>query len=76
MCIISQFTSVFNDLFAIDVLRVACDLMHLFFVFDEYSDRGTQEVVRQQADAIMNALRSEEIPLCLDGAVLYGVTAQ
>lgn len=37
--------------------RVACDLMNLFFVFDEYSDRSNGEEVAKQAADIMNALR-------------------
>ncbi|KAJ6564020.1 terpenoid synthase [Mycena capillaripes] len=47
-----------------DHFRVACDLMNLFFVFDEKSDEASgQEVARQAAD-IMNALRNpgEVIP--------------
>ncbi len=38
--------------------RAACDLMNLFFVFDEFSDAENGDVVRQQAADIMNALRS------------------
>ncbi|KAF9460417.1 terpenoid synthase [Collybia nuda] len=37
--------------------RVACDLMNLFFVFDEYSDCADGEAVGKQAADIMNALR-------------------
>lgn len=37
--------------------RVACDLMNLFFVFDEYSDRSNGQEVAKQAADIMNALR-------------------
>lgn len=37
--------------------RVACDLMNLFFVFDEYSDRVCGAEVEKQAADIMNALR-------------------
>lgn len=42
--------------------RIGCDLMHLFFVFDEHSDRSTKEETRQQADAIMDALRNPHKP--------------
>ncbi|KAM7187058.1 terpene cyclase [Naviculisporaceae sp. PSN 640] len=41
-----------------DGCRIGCDLMHLFFVFDEHSDRSTQEETRQQAISIMDALRN------------------
>ncbi|THU83492.1 terpenoid synthase [Dendrothele bispora CBS 962.96] len=37
--------------------RVACDLMNLFFVFDELSDEASGEIAAQQAADIMNALR-------------------
>lgn len=36
--------------------------MHLFFVYDEHSDHSTQEETRQQAEAIMSALRDPEKP--------------
>jgi hypothetical protein len=34
--------------------------MHLFFVFDEHSDRSSADETRQQAEAIMDALRSPQ----------------
>jgi Delta6-protoilludene synthase len=40
-----------------DHYRAACDLMNLFFVFDELSDEATGESAGQQATDIMNALR-------------------
>ncbi|KAK0670689.1 isoprenoid synthase domain-containing protein [Cercophora samala] len=42
--------------------RIGCDLMHLFFVFDEYSDHSTEDETRQQASAIMDALRNPHSP--------------
>ncbi|KAF8882265.1 terpenoid synthase [Infundibulicybe gibba] len=36
--------------------RVGCDLMNLFFLFDEHSDVADAQSVRQQADIIMDAL--------------------
>ncbi|KAF5335276.1 hypothetical protein D9758_016241 [Tetrapyrgos nigripes] len=41
--------------------RVACDLMNLFFVFDELSDEATGEEAARQAADIMNALRHPEV---------------
>lgn len=32
--------------------------MHLFFMFDEYSDRSAPSEVRQQKDAILDAFRN------------------
>ncbi|KAK1834411.1 terpenoid synthase [Podospora conica] len=45
-----------------DGCRVACDLMNLFFVFDEKSDVADEHETRYQADCIMDALRNPEKP--------------
>ncbi|KAJ7290091.1 terpenoid synthase [Mycena rebaudengoi] len=47
-----------------DHFRPACDLMNLFFVFDEKSDEASGQEVTQQAADIMGALRNptEHIP--------------
>ena len=41
----------------IERLRTGCDMMHVFFVFDEHSDVAPPGEVRKQADIIMDALR-------------------
>ncbi|KAF7372984.1 Terpene cyclase [Mycena sanguinolenta] len=41
-----------------DHFRAACDLMNLFFVFDEKSDEASGQEVAQQAADIMRALRN------------------
>ncbi|THU98276.1 terpenoid synthase [Dendrothele bispora CBS 962.96] len=41
--------------------RVACDLMNLFFVFDELSDEASGDIAAQQAVDIMNALRYPDV---------------
>ncbi|KAK0437386.1 isoprenoid synthase domain-containing protein [Armillaria borealis] len=56
-------------------LRIVCDLMNLFFAFDEYSDNAPPEVVRQYADIVMDAVRSPIKPRPSDEVVL-GVIAQ
>ncbi|KAJ7721503.1 terpenoid synthase [Mycena metata] len=38
-------------------LRTCCDLMNLFFVFDEYTDCVNKAEVQQLADIVMDALR-------------------
>ncbi|KAG6374634.1 isoprenoid synthase domain-containing protein [Boletus reticuloceps] len=43
-------------------VRSACDLMHLFFMFDEYSDRSTPSEVCKQKEVIMDALRNPHTP--------------
>ncbi|KAK7694474.1 Delta(6)-protoilludene synthase [Cerrena zonata] len=45
-----------------DGCRIGCDLMNLFFVFDEYSDVAAATEVRKQADIIMDALRNPTRP--------------
>ncbi|KAK7688467.1 Delta(6)-protoilludene synthase [Cerrena zonata] len=45
-----------------DGCRIGCDLMNLFFVFDEYSDVADATEVRRQADIIMDALRNPSSP--------------
>ena len=37
-------------------------MMHVFFVFDEYSDVAPPSEVRKQADIIMDALRQPHKP--------------
>ena len=37
--------------------RAACDLINLFFVFDEKTDSGSASQVAEQAAELMNALR-------------------
>ncbi|KAI0062662.1 terpenoid synthase [Artomyces pyxidatus] len=43
-------------------VRTGCDLMNMFFVFDEYSDVSPVEEVQIQADIIMDALRNPHTP--------------
>ncbi|KAH8651060.1 isoprenoid synthase domain-containing protein [Xylariales sp. PMI_506] len=43
-------------------LRSGCDLMHLFFMFDEYSDVSSTEEVSEQARIQMDALRNPYKP--------------
>ncbi|KAG6893153.1 hypothetical protein C0995_001404, partial [Termitomyces sp. Mi166 len=43
-----------------DVLRVGCDLMNLFFLFDECSDVATLHETQQMAVIVMDALRNPD----------------
>jgi len=45
-----------------DGLRIGHDLMHLYFVFDEHSDLSAALETRNQASAIMSALRNPSKP--------------
>ncbi|KAG9312647.1 terpenoid synthase [Chiua virens] len=42
--------------------RIGCHLMHVVFLFDEYSDRSTPIEVRKQKDVVMDALRNPHTP--------------
>lgn len=48
--------------FTKEQLSSACDVMHLFFMFDEYSDKCTPAEVWQQARIQMDAIRNPEKP--------------
>lgn len=39
-----------------DGLRIACDVMNLFFAFDEWSDVSNEHETRKQVNCIMEAL--------------------
>ncbi|KAJ7116265.1 terpenoid synthase [Mycena crocata] len=43
-------------------LRSGCDLMQLFFVFDEYTDVATADEVRKLAEIVMDALYNPTMP--------------
>ncbi len=43
-------------------LRSACDLMNLFFIFDEHSDRATPDEVWEQGRILMDAFHNHDIP--------------
>ncbi|KAG6374646.1 terpenoid synthase [Boletus reticuloceps] len=42
--------------------RAACDLTHVLYMFDEYSDRLTPSEVRKQKNVVMDALRNPHTP--------------
>ena len=60
----------------IERLRTGCDLMNMFFVFDEYSDVSPPEEVAKQAAIIMDALRNAHTPRPKDEWVGGEVTRQ
>ncbi|KAI0295705.1 terpenoid synthase [Russula brevipes] len=45
-----------------DRARTGCDLMNMFFVYDEYSDVAHEDEVQVMADIIMDALRNPHTP--------------
>lgn len=42
--------------------RTGCDLMNMFFVYDEYSDVAHEDDVQVMANIIMDALRNPHKP--------------
>lgn len=48
-----------SDDLLLDHLRVAMDLMHVFFIIDEYTDVECQEEVRNMMDITSDALRNQ-----------------
>lgn len=47
---------------ALEQVRSGCDVMHLFFMFDEYSDKSSPAEVWQQAAIQMDAFRNPDKP--------------
>ncbi|KAK3936289.1 isoprenoid synthase domain-containing protein [Diplogelasinospora grovesii] len=45
-----------------DQLRSACDLMNLFFIFDEHSDKASPDEVREQGRILMHAFHKPDEP--------------
>ncbi|KAJ6490976.1 terpenoid synthase [Mycena sanguinolenta] len=58
LCKFGIFSSLAYATASPDHFRAACDLMNLFFVFDEKSDEASGQDVAQQAADIMRALRN------------------
>lgn len=46
----------------IDALRVACDLMNLYFVIDEHTDVDDGKVTEKKINIVKDALRNPSIP--------------
>ncbi|KAF5384031.1 hypothetical protein D9757_006948 [Collybiopsis confluens] len=57
-------------------LRTGCDLMNLFFVFDEYTDVCNAEEARMLADVVMDALRDPDIPRSSGESVVGEIARQ
>ncbi|KAF7346245.1 Terpenoid synthase [Mycena sanguinolenta] len=57
-------------------LRTGCDMMMLFFVFDEYTDDKSASVVEHYAGIVMDALHHPEIPRPVNECLLGEVARQ
>ncbi|KAJ7123606.1 terpenoid synthase [Mycena epipterygia] len=57
-------------------LRSGCDLMNLFFVFDEYTDAGTAADVKALSDIVMDALHYPSTPRPEGENVVGGISRQ
>ncbi|KAF7326901.1 Terpene cyclase [Mycena venus] len=57
-------------------LRICCDLMNLFFVFDEYTDCVDHKEARRLADIVMDALRHPHKARSADEPVVGEIARQ
>ncbi|KAJ3934533.1 MAG: terpenoid synthase [Lentinula lateritia] len=57
-------------------LRTGCDLMNLFFVFDEYTDVCDAVEARKLADIVMDALRNPDLPRPQNESIVGEITRQ
>ena len=64
-----------SDITGVEHLRTGCDLMNVFFVFDEYTDVEDADVVREMVDIVIDAIRHPEKPRP-EGEVLLGELAR
>ncbi|KAH9840951.1 isoprenoid synthase domain-containing protein [Rhodofomes roseus] len=56
-------------------LRTGCDLMNVFFVFDEYTDVESADVVREMADSVIDAITHPD-KARPEGEILLGELAR
>ncbi|KAI0298098.1 terpenoid synthase [Multifurca ochricompacta] len=61
-CELGLFTSLAYPLYDEERLRSCCDLMNLYFLFDEYSDLANEDEAQLMANIIMDALRNPHTP--------------
>ncbi|KAI0248889.1 terpenoid synthase [Lactifluus subvellereus] len=59
-----------------DCLRVACDLMVLFFIYDEFTDKVNADGARAYADLVMDVLRNPDVERPLGESKLGEITRQ
>ncbi|EMD35700.1 terpene cyclase, partial [Gelatoporia subvermispora B] len=60
LCDFSLLASLAYPTLSKEHLRTSCDMMNLFFVFDEYTDIRGPDEVEQLANVVMDALRNPE----------------
>ena len=58
-----------------DHLRVGCDLIHLYFLIDEYTDIEPAPIVREMADIVFDAFNNPDKPRP-EGEVILGEVAR
>ncbi|KAI0706366.1 terpenoid synthase [Earliella scabrosa] len=75
-CKISLFVSLVYPDANKDELRAECDLMNLFFLFDEYSDVEYEKTVQEFARIVMDALRNPHKPRPAGESLLGEVSRQ
>ncbi len=66
----------YPDKFLLGCLRVSCDLMALFFIYDEYTDKLEGDGARTCADMVVDALRNPYKERPQDESKLGEITRQ
>ena len=69
-------TYIFSDGLSTNRLRVAMDLIHLFFIVDEYTDVESHEEARNMMEIASDALRNPEKARPKDEIVIGEMTRQ
>ena len=59
----------------LELIRLGCDLMNLFYVFDEYTDIADGEGASKIRDTVMDAMRNPHKPRP-EGELLVGAMAR
>jgi len=45
----------------VDFIRVGCDLMNFYFVYDEYTDVGDVSVAKALASIVISAMKNPDV---------------
>ncbi|KZV87198.1 MFS general substrate transporter [Exidia glandulosa HHB12029] len=75
VCMLRRLRHCHSNSLVAEEIRVGCDLMNLFFLIDEYTDRQPREVVQTTCDIVLDALNNPEKPRP-EGEILVGPVAQ
>ncbi|KAJ3718403.1 terpenoid synthase [Lentinula raphanica] len=75
-CDVSLLASLAYPNVSVEHLRIGCDLLNLFFMYDEYSDVCDPQEARRLADIVMDALRNPDLPRPQHEFIIGEITKQ